>query len=70
LLEEAVVGTTPLSLDLPPGEHSLKLIPLAGGDTRVITVAIAAGTDSLVDVQLKTPDVVAPNAAMPEAAAP
>ena len=54
LIGNSVLGTTPMTLDLPPGNHTLELKPLTGGELRTIDLSIVAGTDSFVSVTLAT----------------
>ena len=56
-----LLGVTPLTLDLPPGTAVLLLKPVAGGDPRVVNVAIRAGAASFVTVSLAAPTGVDSN---------
>jgi hypothetical protein len=50
-----LMGTTPLTLDLPAGHVALTLKPLGGGDARTVTVAIQPGAMSFITVPLAPP---------------
>jgi serine/threonine-protein kinase len=54
-LDARLMGTTPLTLDLPVGRVALTLKPIAGGETRSVTVAIQAGAMSFITVPLAIP---------------
>jgi len=47
-----MMGVTPLTLDLPPGQAVLLLKPVGGGESRTVTVAIQTGAASFITVPL------------------
>ncbi|HYP98275.1 MAG TPA: protein kinase [Polyangiaceae bacterium] len=50
-----LMGTTPLTLDLPVGHVALTLKPVGGGESRNVTVAIQPGAMSFITVPLAAP---------------
>ncbi|HKO52961.1 MAG TPA: serine/threonine-protein kinase [Polyangiaceae bacterium] len=50
-----LLGTTPLTVDLPTGTVSLLLKPIAGGEPRSVNVAIQPGATSFISVPLSVP---------------
>jgi len=50
-----LMGTTPLTLDLPAGRTALTLKPVGGGESRSVTVAIQPGAMSFITVPLAAP---------------
>ncbi len=47
-----MLGTTPLTLELPAGNSTLQLKPIGGGEMQSVTVAVKAGSGSLLTVPL------------------
>jgi eukaryotic-like serine/threonine-protein kinase len=66
-LNARLMGTTPLTLDLPAGHTVLTLKPVSGGEARSVTVAIQPGAMSFITVPLAA---APPVAAQPAAASP
>ena len=56
-----MMGVTPLTLDLPPGQAVLVLKPVGGGESRTVTVAIQTGASSFITVPLSVPAHVESN---------
>jgi len=54
-LDSRMLGTTPLTIDLPVGRSALTLKPVDGGESRSVTVAIQPGAMSFITVPLATP---------------
>jgi eukaryotic-like serine/threonine-protein kinase len=54
-----LLGTTPLTLDLPPGPAALTLKPLGGGEPRSVTVVVVLGAMSFITVPLTVPTAAA-----------
>jgi len=63
-LNARLMGTTPLTLDLPAGRIALTLKPVGGGESRSVTVAIQPGAMSFITVPLAS---ATPTAAQPTA---
>ena len=58
-LGSRLMGTTPLTLDLPVGHVALTLKPVGGGESRNVTVAIQPGAMSFITVPLAAPVPIA-----------
>lgn len=65
-----LMGTTPLTLDLPAGHVTLTLKPVGGGEARSVTVAIQPGAMSFITVPLAPPTSAAPQQAAPSPTPP
>lgn len=49
------LGTTPLTVDLPAGAQSLRLVPVSGGEPVAVSVNVERGAESFVTVTLVAP---------------